>query len=75
MNEAKAKAILSDALPNDLYIEGFNQKIGNVYLFFVKEKKYKNDDYVLPENYGIKENGDVLNMDGVTNYLREIGID
>ncbi len=50
------------------------KKFGNVYLFYVKKKRYKGDDFVLPECYGVKETGEILNMDGVINNLNEIGI-
>lgn len=75
MNEQKAKSYLSSALADNLYIDGFNKKVGNVYLFFVKDKKYKDDDFVLPENFGVREDGEILDMDGVIDYLDELGID
>lgn len=74
MNEEKAKAYLSSALPDDLYIVGFNEKLGNVFLFSVKDKKYKDDDFVLPQCYGVREDGKVLDDDGVSDYFKELGI-
>lgn len=74
MDEKKAYGILSNYLNPDLYIEGFNRKVGDLFLFFVKEKKYKDESFVLPTNYGVDSTGKVLDMDEVLEAFKKMEI-
>lgn len=75
MNEGKAYEILSEYLGTNYYIIGKYNTIDDIILFHVKENKYKDDKFVLPEAYGVDSSGKVLNWDEISKYLdeKEIG--
>ena len=75
MNEEKAYEILANHLGPDYYIIECYKKLDDIFLFSVKETKYKDDDFVLPDGYGVDSSGKVLDWDAIDKYLDEKGID
>ena len=80
MNEKIAKEILSKHLgPEQLVLECFD-KTNGVFQFYVKEKKYENEEFVLPNIFGVNTSGKVLTIEEILEMerakkepLKEIG--
>lgn len=78
MDEKKAYEILSKELGPDYYIMECYDKSDGLFSFYVKEMKYKDDGFVIPETYGVDMTGRVLDFDEVLarderEPLKEIG--
>lgn len=65
MNEKKAFGILSDYLGSEYQVLEMYLVENDIFCFHVKEQKYMDDDFVLPDVYGVDSNGKVLNFDEI----------
>ena len=65
MDEKKAFEILSDQLGSKYQVLEMFLVENDIFHFHVKEQRYMDDDFVLPDVYGVDVNGKVLNFDEI----------
>lgn len=65
MNEEKAKSILSNHLGSEYLVLECFDKTNGIFQFYVKEKKYANEDFVLPNIFGVDNSGKVLSIEEI----------
>ena len=65
MNEEKAREILSDYLGAEYLVRECFDKTNGIFQFYVKEKKYEKEDFVLPNIFGVNTSGKVLSIEEI----------